>query len=163
MKANYVHSVLLTALISSNAFGAAQIIERGPHHRIIQEDSGARYTELRNGMHYMKNGVWLESQERIRPNAAGAVANEGPYTVQFKSELQADAVIELQTPDGQRVRAQPLGIGYFDAASGKSVLLANVKSSKGVIIPPNRVMYHDAFPCPGTQFTARPFTSGCYD
>jgi hypothetical protein len=31
------------------------VLERGPHHRIVQAASGETYTTLADGMHYKKN------------------------------------------------------------------------------------------------------------
>jgi len=37
------------------------------------------------------------------------------------------------------------GLSYFDASTGQAALIAEIKSSKGQVLPPNRVIYSDAF------------------
>src|SRR2546426_577988 len=56
------------------------IIERGPHHRVIQTTHSAftasgekvietgQYTEVASGLHYLENGQWVESQETVEPD-----------------------------------------------------------------------------------------------
>lgn len=46
-----------------------------------------KYTELASGMHYQKNGQWVESKELIVPYTTGAIAQQGPYQVIFANNL----------------------------------------------------------------------------
>jgi hypothetical protein len=48
-------------------------------------------------------------------------------------------------PDGQRFRSHVLGIAYTDAASGQSILIAQIKDATGAVLPPNQVYYQNAF------------------
>src|SRR5581483_11754068 len=134
--------------------------ERGPHHRVwhaVQQQTNEfgdvvvvtnqAYVELGGGMHYRNaRGEWIEADETIEilPNG-GAAARHGPHRVFFSGNLNTPGAIVLETPDGKRMRSHVLGLSYFDAASGKSVLIAEVKASDGQLYPPNVVVYPDAF------------------
>ena len=51
----------------------------------------------------------------------------------------------MQTPDGKRLSSHVLGLCYFDAATGTNVLIAEVTNCVGKILPPNQVIYENAF------------------
>ena len=78
------------------------------------------------------------------PNGAGAAASKGQHKSFFPPNLLGGQ-IELNTPDGKWLRSQVLGLAFFDSASGKSVLISEIKSSRGEVHQPNVVMYPDAF------------------
>ncbi len=135
------------------------VLERGPNHRVVRHVTwqtnnvgqiSARtnsYTEIATGLHYQENGVWKETKEEIEilPNGAGAVARQGGHKVIFAPNLNTPEVIDLETPDGQRLRSHVLGLGYYDPASGRSEIIAEVKSSEGELVGNNQVIYRDAF------------------
>lgn len=134
------------------------IKERGANHRVWERieyelaPNGEQvprvhqYTELATGMHYKgAHGEWLESKEEIQilPGNAGAAAIQGQHKVIFPVNLSGGK-IELNTPDEKWLRSRVLGLSYYDTASGKSVLIAEVKDSIGEVIG-NQVVYPDAF------------------
>ncbi|MEI6782130.1 MAG: hypothetical protein WCQ21_14555 [Verrucomicrobiota bacterium] len=133
------------------------VIERGPHHRVMakvtwQTDALGRvmaytnsYTELLGGMHYLKDGEWVESQDLIEGYPGGAVARHGPVNVIFANNLATAGAIDLQTPDGKRLTSHVTGLSYFDAASGTNILITTTKDCQGKILAPNQVLYEDAF------------------
>lgn len=135
----------------------ATVVERGPHHRVIERmiselqpdgtrrDRTSSYTELATGMHYLKDGQWQETQEEIEIFQGAAAARQGPHQVIFAANLNSPGAIDLQAPDGKRFRSHVLGIYYTDYASGKSVAVAEVKDSIGELTAPNEVTYPDAF------------------
>ena len=51
----------------------------------------------------------------------------------------------MLTPDGKRIRATVLGLAWKSAKTGQTILIAAAKDTVGVIQPPNRVLYKDAF------------------
>src|SRR4051794_29438141 len=67
------------------------VVERGANHRVWQRkveepvpgmEGKTRtvlktYTEIAGGLHYLKEGQWIESQEQIELVAGGAVAQRG--------------------------------------------------------------------------------------
>jgi hypothetical protein len=133
------------------------VVEQGANHRVWQRatyeilPSGQKvphihqYTELATGLNYQKNGQWVESKEEIESFPGGAIARQGQHQVIFANNLATIGAIDMQTPDGQRLRSHVLGLSYFDTASGQSVLIAEVKDSQGQLYSPNVVIYPDAF------------------
>ena len=135
----------------------ARVTERGPHHRVwtrlVAEptpDGGTRQVERRSveltsGLHYPGPwGDWIESREGIESYPGGSVARQGPLKTIFARNLATAGAIDMQLPDGQRLRSHLLGLSYFDTASGQSVLIAEVQDSVGVV-DGNQVFYEDAF------------------
>jgi hypothetical protein len=72
-------------------------------------------------------------------------ARQGPHKVIFASDLATAGAIDMQTPDGKRLRSHIIGLSYFDKASGQSVLIAEVTNSIGALISSNQVLYQNAF------------------
>ena len=133
------------------------VVERGPNRRVWERvrwemsPLGERvpvrqtYVELETGMHYLVGGQWVEARAEIESVPGGAVARQGQCVVRFANNLAAEGSIELLAPDGRRLRSRVLGLSYFDAASGQSVLIAEVKDCQGVVAGTNQVVYEDAF------------------
>ncbi|MDB6020106.1 MAG: hypothetical protein JWR19_4595 [Pedosphaera sp.] len=104
------------------------------------------YTELATGMHYRKDGQWVESSEEIQIAPDGAVATHGQHQVAFAANINTAGAIDLTTPDGKHLRSHILGLSYFDPTTGKNVLIAELKDSIGELLPTkNQVLYADAF------------------
>jgi hypothetical protein len=104
-----------------------------------------RVVELATGMYYTNAaGQWLESREEIEIVPGGAVARQGNQKVIFNGNLNTVSAIDLEAPDGKRLRSSVLGLCYFDSGSGKSVVIAEVQDSHGEIFA-NQVLYADAF------------------
>jgi len=135
------------------------VAERGANHRVWQRTTYEttpdgkqilqihKYMELATGLNFWDSNTkqWLESQEQIEAYPGGAVARQGQHKVIFANNLATVGAIDMQTPDGKRMRSHVLGLSYFDTASGQSVLIAEVKDSQGQLYPPNVVIYPDAF------------------
>ena len=102
-------------------------------------------TELASGLNYLKEGQWVPSKEEIEIFQGAAVARQGQHSVIFAANLNSKGAIDLATPDGKRFRSTILGLAYTDYASGRSVMIAEVKDSIGAVLPPNQVIYQDAF------------------
>ncbi|MFN3407796.1 MAG: hypothetical protein ACK45B_02270, partial [Limisphaerales bacterium] len=135
-----------------------RLAERGPHHakyeRVIEEigpNGEVRqrvepgYVELASGLHYWEDGQWKPTEETIEVFAGGAIARKGPHKVIFAHNLATLGAIDLETPDGLRLRSHVLGLVYQDTATGRSVIVAEVQDAKGAVLPPNQVIYRDAF------------------
>jgi hypothetical protein len=152
-------ALLASGAVSTRAAPADPIIvERGPHHRVIERtvtekqldgtvaDRLSSYTELASGLHYQnERGEWIESKEEIEIFQGSAVARQGQHQVIFAAQLNSPGAIDLLTPDLKRFRSHILGLAYTDAASGRSVMIAETKDSIGAVLPPNQVIYQDAF------------------
>lgn len=132
-------------------------LERGPHHQVLQtiteySDLTGRLvaqtnaiTVLATGLSYFQDGQWRETVEEIELFDQGAVARQGSHRVLWSPNATSDEGVDVLTADGQRFRSQVLGLSYYDAASGASVLIAELKASQAELSAPNRLVYPDAF------------------
>ena len=91
------------------------------------------------------NGEWVASQEVIDIVPGGALASRGPHQVGFAANLNTIGAINFLTDDGKRLRSHVLGLAYTDAKTGKSVMIAGIKDSIGMLVGENQVLYGDAF------------------
>src|SRR5438445_644823 len=81
--------------------------------------AGGTYTELATGMHFLNNGQWAETQERIEVAADGsaAYARQGPCQAVFTANINSVPAIDMLAPDSKRLQSRVLGLAYYDAAS----------------------------------------------
>ena len=138
-----------------------QITENGPHHRKWErvekrvneegeeEEIVHRYTELGTGLNRWDEdrAEWVESSELIEAFEGGAIARGGQMKVIFSPTLGDPAgTVDILTAEGERMRTVALGLAYYDPVSGDDVILSEVNPNvEGEILPPNRVIYRDAF------------------
>ena len=114
-----------------------------PNGRIIRRSSG--YTEMAVGLHFQRDGEWVDAREEIELIPGGARAIQGQHKVSFSANINTAGAIEILMPDGQRTRSHVLGIGIYDRVSGRSLLLAETKDSIGQLHFPNTIIYPDPF------------------
>ena len=104
------------------------------------------FTELRSGLHYQApSGEWLEAEEVIEPLPSGAIAQRGQYSAKFPADIAVAGAIELEFSGQERFVGTPVMLAYTDVATGQSVRFAEIRSTVGVIYPPNSVVYEDCF------------------
>jgi hypothetical protein len=105
------------------------------------------YVEISNGLTYQDdNGTWQDSQDLIELTQDGtAAAVHGPNKVTFSANLNMPDPVTITSQSNRVFRTRILGLYYFDAASGESALVAPIQDCAGVILPPNQVLYEDAF------------------
>ena len=165
----------LTALALASATAPAQTIspvapdspppaiisERGPHHRTwarfsyetnrqgqVTTRTNTAFVELADGMHYRDpaTGQWADSDPRFEITPDGyAVARRGQHQVILAPNINVSNAVDMQLPDGGRLTSRPLGLAFYDAASGSNVMIATLKNCAGRWLPPNEVFYPDAF------------------
>lgn len=136
----------------------AEITERGPHHRVVEWSSAGAdaagnsvtvtnsYTEVATGLHYLdERGQWQATVAEFVRVQDGFVAARGPHQVALANDLAAAGAVTVWTPEGRMLRNTPTLLAYVDHASGASVRLADLQSSRGELIAPNVVLYADAF------------------
>ena len=120
------------------------IYEKAPNGMNVPKKH--RLVELATGMNYYNSsGQWVESKEEIELTPKGAIARQGQYQVKFASNLNSAGAIDQQTADGKRLRSNVLGLAYYDTATGKSALIAQVQDSQGQLVSANQVLYRNAF------------------
>lgn len=141
----------------AQADGVPAVVERGPHHRVWQSVTSElgptgetiwhtnSYTELQSGLCYQEKGQWVDASEEIELHPEGAVAQHTQHKVIFAPNLNTVGAIDLLTPDGKRMRSSPVGLAYYDAASGQSVWIGGLKDCQGAVLGANQVIYTNAF------------------
>ena len=152
-----------SSVTAQTAEGAAvevssTVVERGEdfavHQRVVTwtDATGAarfqtnQFTLLENALHYFENGEWKPSEDLIESFPDGAIARRGPNKAIFSPNLNAEAVFDIATSDEKRLRGGVRQIQLTDVTTGKSLVLATVKASApGELVPPNQVLYRDAF------------------
>src|ERR1022692_3011571 len=117
------------------------VYETDPAGQIVARQHS--YTEVASGLNHLVNGQWVESSEQIDilPNGT-AVATNGQHQAYFPGDIY-QGQIELVTPDGQHLKSRPMGLSYFDGT--KTVLIAELTNSIGVVVGNNQVIYPNAF------------------
>jgi hypothetical protein len=105
------------------------------------------YVELAGNLHYkdQENGPWLETKEEFEIFDNGAIARHGPNRVILSPNANTPGAVDYQTLDGLRLRSHVVGLAYFERATGRSTWIALVKDSLGALVPPNQIIYADAF------------------
>ncbi len=149
---------LLASLVQLHAEVSHRVLEKGPYHRRVRvkydsvDERGtsvakeSEYVELANGAHRKAaDGAWTESETRIDARGDTAVATGGPIEVTFLANPNSDGAVTLVAPDGKVFRSHVLGLAYTDGGTGQSVLFAPVQDAQGEIVPPNQVVYRNAY------------------
>jgi len=133
------------------------VTDRGAHHRSWDSIKTYRtsygrdiyrtnsYVELGTGLHYWENGQWKPTSTEIQILEGEAIASQGPIKVSFAANLNSIGAIDMLTSQGRRFRSHVLCLAYTDAKSGQSVLIGQIQDSNGGVLPPNEVIYQDAF------------------
>ena len=104
-----------------------------------------RYTVLRDGMHWKDaDGNWRESKPVITSYANAIVCTGTTWRVILNANLNTDDAVDFELPDKERIVSQPIGIGFYDPETGRSVLLAQVKDCRAQVLS-NSIVYADAF------------------
>ena len=154
MKTTLMLAVFTATLIPSPA-QQHQIIEKGPHHRVlqatrqIQTPRGLRtetnqIVELQGGLHRWTDQGWVETHPRIELFRDGAVVRNLQYGLIVAPNLATPNAIDISLPDGARVQGHLLGLMLTDG--NQSALIAEVKDCAGVIGGPeqNELTFADA-------------------
>lgn len=105
------------------------------------------YIEVASGLNYVdENGQWAEAQDLIELTYDGrAAALRGQTKLYAEANLNSAGAVTLVTVGKQVLRTHILGIGYYDASTGKAVLLSRLKDSLGELLPPNQIVWRSAF------------------
>lgn len=134
-----------------------RIFDRGAHHQKIEvvrevaQINGAvktetiQYTQIASGLNKLEDGNWVESKEILEQHPNGLVGRSGPIQVIFDRNINQPGSIDILTPDNKRLRSTVLGLYFTDTVSGESVLIGEVKDSEAKLLPPNQVIYQNAF------------------
>jgi hypothetical protein len=164
---NPVFAVAAAMSLSGEAFARERVLstsapmvkERRAHENeveyvsTIQDDEGGvhqrtnRYVVLATGLNRWDSHrkSWVPANNEIEMVNGRGVARGGQHRVTLApSTKSAGGMIDLETPQGERITLQPVGLAATDA-SGRSVFIAEVKESAGLLSEANVMTYPDAF------------------
>jgi hypothetical protein len=151
----------------SAVFGGEQILsasapivtERRAHENqveyvaVVQDDRGQvfhrtnRYVVLATGLNRWDAArkAWVPASHQIQMVDGTGVARGAQHRVILASNTKsAGGLIDVETPQGERMVLQPVGLAVTDA-TGRSVFLAEIKESNGTLVDENKMVYPDAF------------------
>ncbi|HEY0549119.1 MAG TPA: lamin tail domain-containing protein, partial [Verrucomicrobiae bacterium] len=150
-------SLLAAAAVGDNP-PERTVVARDAHRRIWQRDNlittadgklvnqPKRVVEIATGLHYRgETGEWKESRDEIEIVADGAAATKGPHKVHLSGNIKSFGAVTITTPDNQTLRSHPLCLAFTDPITGKSAIIAELRDSDGILLPPHQVLYPDAF------------------
>ena len=151
-----VASSLLSSPITVDPAKSLPTPDVGPHHRVwhtVAVDEQGRtnsssYVEIATGLHYLNpaTGQWELSKPEFAITENGyAVATNGQHQAMLAPNVNSAGSVALLAPDGKQFLSNPMGLSFFDTVSGTNVLIAEVKDCIGKFIPPNVILYDDAF------------------
>ncbi len=124
------------------------LAERGLNHRVWQKVTADgitnSYNELETGMHRLVNGNYIECSPDILPVVGGAAATNCAHQVFFATDANTAVAVKVTTPDGKTISSHVMGLAYFDYQSKSNVLIAELQSAPGQLLPPDEVLYADA-------------------
>lgn len=160
---------LLTAVVAASSVNAAQVTTQSKPSRYEVGGRGASqrmwnkvvaqtnrlgsvtlktnlaYVELATGLQYQQSGQWLDTKPEFSVVPGWATAYQGPHKVSLAYNLNTAGPIVVRLPGGRVMRSQVLSLHYLDQGTGQSVRLGEIKDCVGKVLPPNRVIYEDAF------------------
>ncbi len=105
------------------------------------------FIEMATASSHLVNGQWVNSSDRVEITRTGAEAKGSQHKVEFLGNINSPGAIRITLPEGDKhLVSTPIGLSYFDTATGKSVMIAELKNSIGELLPSgNQVLYPDAF------------------
>src|SRR5437016_2873997 len=130
------------------ALPSLRVIEVGAHQRIWNTGdghSGRSVVEIGSGMNYWDGQQWVPSDPSFEVTADAFVAERLQHKVHLKANLNKVGAVTVTTCDGITLRSTPVGIGLYDAASGRSAVIAAITDCAGVLVSSNKVVYENAF------------------
>jgi hypothetical protein len=148
----------LAAGAAAKTSAKTRVIERGPHHAEVQsietvvDAAGVErqvtrtYVTVGSGLHQFENGKWEPARALFEVRGREIVARKTAHKVSLASSPAAarPVVVDLPGGGGKQV-SRVLGLGYYDAGSGRSVLLAEVRDVNQPQAVETEVIYPDAF------------------
>jgi hypothetical protein len=156
-----------------NVLAEPVVLDRGPNHKTLErrktitlEDGSVREekgvtVQLGAGLNYRdpQNGELLESKAVISPYPNGAIAHQGQVKCAWASDLRTRGALQIATEE-TLISGQLIGLAMTDAASGQSFMLAEVRSSQGVIDSESTLTYPDMLDSISCNLTYRLHTWG---
>ena len=133
----------------------AQAVARGPHETVwawttpvAGPDGQTReerhsFIQLQTGLNRWTGSQYEPAQVEVEIFPGGAVSQKTAHRVIFPPQTPGE--IDLEAPDGRRLRTQVLGLALVDTRTGESALIAEPKECAGQVLGSDTVIYVDAF------------------
>ena len=103
-----------------------------------------RYVELASGLNYLSDpstGQWAPSEDLIELMPDGsAAALKGPTKLYLQPNLNSFGAVTIVSADGAVFQSRPIGLFWYDPASGNASLIARAQDCVGELEPPNQVV-----------------------
>jgi hypothetical protein len=133
--------------VAGNGESDYAITQVGPHSRVWRNSAGQSVTEIATGLNYWDGQQWTPSDSSFQVSADGTafVADKIQDPTRLAANLNIQGAVTVTTPDNVTLRSTPIAIGLYDAASGKSVIVATLTNTTGVLVDPQDVVYDRAF------------------
>jgi RHS repeat-associated protein len=96
-------------------------------------------------MNYWDGQQWVPSDPSFEVIEDAFVATRLQHKVHLDANLNKVGAVTVTTGDGITLRSTPVGIGLYDAASGRSAVIAEVRDCAGLLVSSNQVLYENAF------------------
>jgi RHS repeat-associated protein len=132
------------------------VVDKGAHYRtwrrvvLEQQPDGTTteresvYTELGTGLNAFRDGSWVPAEEVLTIGADAVLGDRGQHFVRLPLNINTLGGIEF-SKDDKRFRSHVLGLAFTDAATGQSVLIAELQDSKAEQFTKNSIIYRSAF------------------
>jgi hypothetical protein len=145
-----------TATSISASVGVSGQVDLGPNSRAwtVVDSASANATpkhfvELATGMNYWNPATktWQPSAAFFQPTPDGSawVANQVQHRVRLNDDLYVAGAVNVTLPDGLTISSSPVAIVLFDAASGRSAIVATLTNTVATQVSSNQLVYSDAF------------------
>ncbi len=104
------------------------------------------FTELGSGLNALdETGAWVPAEAVFEIAPEGAVARKTAHRLVLASSPTDPNPVDLTTPDNNRLVSRVLGISYYSATTGNSVMIAEPRAVQGFIVGNTQVLYEDCF------------------
>ena len=149
-------ALAFTAPAQTPAFAPeAQAIARGPHETVWAwttkvpgpegqtREERHSFIQLQTGLNRWTGRQYEPAQVELEIFPGGAVSQKTAHRVIFPPQTPGE--IDMEAPDGRRLRTQVLGLALIDTRTGESALIAEPKECAGQVLGSDQVIYVDAF------------------
>jgi hypothetical protein len=135
-----------TPAANAPGFSDYSIVQQGPHSRLWRNSAGQTVTEIATGLNRWNGQEWIPSDPsfEVSPDGTAFVAANIQAPTRLAANLDCIGAASVTSPQNVTLRSTPIAIGLFDAASGKSVIVATLTNTPGVLVDPRRVVYDRA-------------------
>jgi len=157
-----VAGCVMAAGLKAQQIGAASktALERGPHEtrwehlaEALDAEGNAvvvtnAFVELGTGLNRwdQEAGAWVPASAEIEIVNGRGIARGSQHKVIFAGNANdPNGTVELFSPEGDHFILQTIGLAYTERGTGRSVFIAEVQDSEGIVVGSSAVVYPNAF------------------